>query len=421
MTYSQINPVTHLILQPLDRKKVEIEVIFSSGGSWFEESPDRGKKHLLEHCIASRTRNLDFQSLKDYQYRENIMLNAYTGPITMGLTASGHFSDYKKMLDIILEMAFVPTFDQSILDREKEIVLREISERRGDPNYRLHFDTMKEIFTTNSYSNHEVLGSSEMVANTVLDDFFKLHKKNIEKSHIILSVSGGGIDKEYTTLVLKDYCKKIGFDGKTNLTNEVNFQAKNTFLPFTKLPIVHELAHKHAELSIFIPCKVSFENKAILQIFENLFLKYGGVLYDRLRDDLGLVYGIQSNFDYNLQVLDIYLSCEVQYIETIEKEIVKVFSDFKSYFRSEKFEEFKKLIVKKQDISLDALGVATSFTQNMLRTYGMPEVYEDYAKRLDLVSQKDIEDVYNVIYTNISQMRMVIVSNDPNVESLRKD
>ncbi len=420
MDYIKKTDTIHILSQPLDRKKVEIEVIYTSGGSWFEDEADRGKKHLLEHCIASRTKDLSFQELKDYEYRENVMLNAYTQPITMGLTASGHHSDFHKMVDLLLEMAFKPTFEQGILDKEKEIVLREISERRGEPGYRLHFDTMKEIFTENSYSNHEVLGDSDRVAETTLADFTKLHLQNLEKSNIIVMISGGGIDLNYLNQKLDEYIAKLPELKSEKVKTPINFQAKNTFKDFTYLPVIHELAHSHAELNTFLPCKIDFENKPVLQVFENLFLKYGGVLYDRLRDELGLVYGLQSNFDYNLQVLDIYLSCEIQYIETIVNEIKAVFSDFEKHFNITKFDEFKNIIKKKLDISQDTLGASTNFTLSMLRIYGTPENYDDYAERLLKVTEKDIREVYDYIQSNLKNIKIVVVSKDAEIEKIKE-
>ena len=421
MNYILKGSNVHILAQPLERKKFEIEVILTSAGSWFEDPEDRGKRHLVEHCVASRTKDLNFQGLKDFEYRENIVLNAYTQPITMGLTATGHFSDFRKMVDLLLEMTFEPTFDQEILDREKEIVLREISERRGDPSYRLHFDTMKEVFSADSFSNHEVLGDSELVAQTTLADFHKLHRQNLEKSQLMFLLSGGGIEMDYFQTKLDEYLSRSELFNTSKPKTPINFQVDNTFNDFKVLPIVNELAHDHAELSVFLPCAVSFENKPTLQIFENLFLKYGGILYDRLRDELGLVYGLQSNFDKNLQVLDIYLSCEIQYIKTINDEIKNVFSDFDKYFNPQKFSEFKDIVKKKLDISQDTLGAGSVFTQSMLRTYGIAETYDEYADRLMKVTADDIREIYEYVKSNLDKSRVVMVSNNEEIKKVELD
>ena len=146
---------------------------------------------------------MNFEEFKDFQFKNNISFNAYTGPSTMGLSAEGHCSDTYTILEILLEMAFEPTFEQSILDRETEIVLREITERRGDPSYKLHYLLQNQAFTPESLVNHEVLGSAEAVASTSLEDLYRLFRDSISRSHIVLEVAGGGFENNELTAKVK--------------------------------------------------------------------------------------------------------------------------------------------------------------------------------------------------------------------------
>lgn len=413
MEYIDITPAIHIISQPLDRKKTNIEIIMTSGGSWFESQQDRGRKHLLEHCILSRTKNLDYQGLKDYTFRENIYINAYTDKLTMGFETSGHYSDFQKMSDLLLEIVFDPTFDQTDLDREKEVVLREISERRGDPNYKLHFDIMKQVYTEDSGNNHETLGNSELVAQTKLDDFKRLHKQNIEQSHIYICLSGGGLDTDYITQKVTSLItpnKAIFSDIIAKIP--VDFQISSTYKPFTVLPIVHELAHKHAEVTLYLNVPVNWGNEPTLKTFENLYLKYGGILYDRLRDELGLVYSISSGFSKKHQQLIISFSSEIQNIETIINETKKTFSDFDTYFKPQKFDEFKNVLYKRQEMAEDTAGSMVNFTLSVLQNYGKFESYESYTQRIKKVNIKDIQTIYNTLTRSFDNMKIVMVSNN---------
>jgi zinc protease len=413
MNYIDITPTIHLISQPLDRKKTNIEIILTSGGSWFEDSEDRGRKHLLEHCIVSRTKKMDFQELKDYTFRENIYVNAYTGPKTMGFEAGGYYLDFQKMIDLILEVVFEPTFDQKDLEREKEIVLREISERRGDPNYKLHYDITKQVFTADSSDNHETLGDEKLVATTKLDDFKKLHNSNLEKSHIYICISGGGIDIDYTIKKVNDYIKDVKeLFTNSESKNPVDFTLPSKYLPFNILPIVHELAHKHAEVTLYLDLPISWENDPAIKIFNNLYMKYGGILYDRLRDDLGLVYGISAGFSKKHQQTMISFSSEIQNIETIISEVKNTFSNFDKYFKPQKFKEFKNVLFKQQEIAEDAPGSLINFSLNTLQNYGKLESYEEYTTRIKKVATKDIQKIYSHITQSLDTMKVVIVSSD---------
>ena len=73
MPYIKLSPNIHIISQPLDRKKFQIEATYMVGGSLLEEDRDRGRTHLLEHCIVSRTKNMDFESFNQYQFENNII------------------------------------------------------------------------------------------------------------------------------------------------------------------------------------------------------------------------------------------------------------------------------------------------------------------------------------------------------------
>jgi zinc protease len=421
MNYLDITPFIHIISHSLDRKKTDIEILLTSGGSWFESPENRGRKHLLEHCILSRTRDLSFQELKDYNFRESIYLNAFTGNQTMGFEASGHYKDFSKIADVLFELFFDPYFDQSDLDREKEIVLREIAERRGEPSYKLHFDIMKQVFTANSSNNHETLGDPDIVASTQLSDFTRLHEQNIKNSHIYICLSGGGIDIEYIVSLVNRYITKhTELFSKDENKLPIDYSLPSKYLPFTTLPIVHELAHKHAEVTLYLDLAINWNNDPTLKIFDNLYLKYGGILYDRLRDDLGLVYGISNSYSIHHQQMMISFSSEISNVTQIIDEVKATFSDFDTYFKPQKFEDFKNVLYKKQEMAEDRAGSMIDFTLSMLKNYGKLESYDDYSKRIKKVSVKDVKRIYQNIQSSLPTLKTIIVSNNPEINIFHK-
>ena len=113
-----------------------------------------------------------------------------------------------------------------------------------------------------------------------------------------------------------------------------------------------------------------------------------------------------------------YLSCEIKYVKTIVDEIKAVFSDFEKYFELQKFQEFKSIVKKKLDISQDTLGASTSFTSGMLRIYGQAETYDSFAERLDKVTAEDIKVVYEDLHHNLSNIRVVMMSNDEEIKKV---
>lgn len=422
MNYFQYTPNTHLIVDEKDRKQIKVELIYSSGGSWFEQDGDRGKKHLLEHCIVSRTKDLDFQAFKDYQFKEGISMNAYTGKMTMGVTATGYYQDFNKIFDLAFETFTQPVFDQTDFEREREIVLREASDYLGNPNYILHYDRMKKTFTSDSYGPHDVIGDVGQIATTDFADLERLHRDNLERSHLLFAVSGGGANLDYVKAKLQGFFDSRTLEAKLvqNLDKKdvINYKAKEQFLDFSNLAFSHQYGHEHSELHIYLPCKVSFENIATRKFFKSLFLDYNGVVYDRLRDDLQMIYGMYANYDYELQMIEIEMTCEMKYINYIIREVEQVFSDYDKYFKPNKFEELKTTLKKKQEMMKDKLGSNASFAASNLMNYGEALDYDIFTEALDRVEEKDIKDIYESVKNGLSAKKVVAVSKDKAIEKV---
>lgn len=406
-----------MIAQCMNREACSLEIVYHAGGSCLEAARDRGKKHLLEHCIVARTKNRDHDQMKDWEFRENIMLNAYTAPVQMAVNASGYKGDFKTMFDTLWEVTLDPTFDESDLAREKQIVLREISERRGDPNYRLYYHVQNQIFTPQSLECHEVLGDSDMVAQTTIEDFKKLHKENLQNSHILICVSGGGIDLDYIeSEVKKSYG---GLDINYSSLKSIDFAPFSKFQEFSFKPVVHELAHEHADVYMYVPSPVQLQNQAERQIFNSLFMQHGGVLYDKLRDEKQLVYGLYSWAEKDLQTVVINLQAEINRVEEIVNETERVFADFAQSFREDRFVDFKNLIYKKQAVAKDQLGVSVKFTRNNLTGYGVAEDYDSYTDKLRGVQKEQLRQIFDDFANGWQDKKIVVVSKNSQIEKLR--
>jgi predicted Zn-dependent peptidase len=421
--YTQITPFIHLLTNDQPRAKTELEIVMTSGGSFFESDRNSGKKHLMEHCIASRTKDMDYKTFKDFQFANSIAINAYTGPLPLAVNATTHSSKFETAFDSLAEMIFEPTFDQAILDQEKEIVLREISERRGSPEYQLYYWTMNQLFPKGSLETHETLGNAAMVAETSVQDFLDLHQQNLANSHLIINLSGGSVEENYVKSVVNKYLSQSTNNIKNILDqgqkNQVNYRPKSDLAKFEYLPLVHELAHEQSEITIYIPCEVNFANLPATKIFKELFLSFYGVIYSRLRDELGYVYGIYGNFRNDLQTLEIGMSCEIKYIAPIVSEIKQMLGNWNKYFDPKKFDELKAVLTMKIDMAADEPSQANSHTEKILRTYNQIEIHSEFGQRLSSVQPSDVQKLYENLMNNLDKIQVLAVSKDKAVEGVK--
>ena len=356
---------------------------------------------------------------KDWQFRENIMINAYTSPTLLAVNSTSHKNQFKDAFGVCCEMMFDPTFDQPVLDQEREVVLREITERRGDPEYIVYFHTMNQIFQKGSLDRHETLGKSECVAETSVDNLNRLHKSALSQSQVVISVTGGGIDLGFIEKTVQEYLdrnlKALAISDRKQLDFQPSNILKNNF---RFMPIVHEQAHEQVSLSVFIPCDVSFDNWPTLRVFEELFLKYYGKLYGVLRDEKGFVYGLHSTFRHDTQNLELNLSCETKYVQPIIEEIKKVFANFEDNFEIKKLNELKKILELKVDLSSDSPTSINHFINQNLFTFGQFQSFENYEKRFESVGEENIKVIYNQIQAGLSTMQIVAVSKDTTIDKI---
>jgi predicted Zn-dependent peptidase len=415
LQYVEINPNVRVIINSVEQYEVKYNVNLTAGGAFFENPGELGATHLMEHCMVGRTKDLDFKQLQDYIFENGVFMNAYTGRLSMDFIVSGHRLDAHPMLDLILQFSLKPTFDDDVLQQEKEIVLREISQHSGGTGYRLNKILLESMFEEGSFSRCEVLGSREDVKNTTVSLFQGLHNRMLQNSHIILTAVGHNIDIKHIESLLSAY--KDAWQDKNNVL-PINYLPENKLKKFKYLPVVSDLGHEHAVINIVIPCPVTLDNRPVrAYLRELLFQDPIGILYDRLRNEKGLIYSLMYSFDISSQTLGLELACEIEHIQSIIDEVKLVFSDFHK-IHDDKVQSIRQLVLKRRELNEDNPDFVVNFTSNLLSDFGVIVNYEDYIQLVEQVTLDDIKALYDTICSNLEHMQVVVVSNKSHIKDL---
>lgn len=420
MNYSIILPGIHLITMPSERNACDIELIFTTGGSYFEDLHERGRTHLLEHCMVSRTEDYTYEQLKEYLFNQNIALNAYTSPLSLGIEGRSHQTNAIDLLKIVLNTALKPNYVQDDILREKDIVLRELAERSGDPQYQLHFDTQREVFDSTSIENHEVIGSPQCVSDAQINDLVDIHTTHMKKSHIVILISGG-FDEAQLTNYIRDFVgTHTVLNSRTyDQLETLNYHTVTRFIKDdAKQTVIHPLAHEHVEISCYIPANIQFETRGLRSIFQNLVLDFYGSLHQKLREEKGYIYSLQSHFALNAQRLIIQCSCKEEFVELIMEEITDHLLELTSLFDEAKFESYKSIISKKDEMLQDDPSYLVQHLYHTLRLYNTAEKHSDYIHHLRSITPKQYLEFCQSISDNVKQIKWVFVSKSPTIMRL---
>ena len=416
--YIKITPNFHILLNPVKRFATEVNMTFSSGGAYFEKENQKGLTHLLEHTQILQTKKHNKNQLSTLLFEKDLYSNASTDLLTENIVISGHKDYVDDMLDLILEFSFNPVITQDALDQEKQIVLREIVQRKGEPNYRLWRLIAENIYKPGSKDLCEVSGNPEIVERAEIKDLYSIHVRILENSHFILSIVGGGVDEDNILKKASEYTKSLS----SEKTHTIDWKAGNEFQDFKYKAIVSELAHSHCVVTMFIPCQVHFGNREIREIYSELFFySREGFFFKKLREELGFVYSVYHGYDESLQMLRITMIGEIDNVEKLLTESINILKSASKLIKKERLDLIKNYYLKRQEIASDNPYTPINFISNTLLNYGVVQDYAEYLDQIRKIEYKSVIEFANNIITNIGKARLIVISSNQQIQNLKAE
>ncbi len=178
-----------LIYEKTSSKSVAVEVMYKVGSN-FESKKLAGISHFLEHMLFEGTKKRkDSREIANEIEKYGGEFNAYT---TGDRTAFFIKIISKRLdiaLDILSDMAANPVFDPKILEKEKQVVLKEINMVTDDP--RLH---QWILFQENLFEKHPAknptYGTVETVKSFERNHVSKYYFSHYVPNNMVISVVG---------------------------------------------------------------------------------------------------------------------------------------------------------------------------------------------------------------------------------------
>lgn len=175
-------------------------------GSAYETFSTSGMSHMLEHLLFNGTTSRNQKQL----YDEVDMIGGYNNASTteyytnfMMVTPS---ENIRKGMEIQADMLFNSTLLQEKFDKEKGIVLEEISKSLVNPTEQLERNTSAVLFQGHSLSL-STLGTYSTIQSMNRDAVNSFYKNYYVPNNMILSVIGNFNTKEMLALVKEIYGK----------------------------------------------------------------------------------------------------------------------------------------------------------------------------------------------------------------------
>src|SRR6202790_1915792 len=136
--------------------------IWVENGSRYEEPAENGLSHFIEHLLFKGTRKRTAAQIAEEIDAVGGVLNAFTGKEYTCYYAKVLGDDLKMATELLADIFLESVFDPAEVDRERQVVLQEISQAEDTPD-----DFIHDLFNLKFWEGHPlslpIFGSVETV------------------------------------------------------------------------------------------------------------------------------------------------------------------------------------------------------------------------------------------------------------------
>ena len=258
-------------------------------GSRDEEPHEAGMAHFIEHMLFKRTKKRQTNQIINRLESVGADVNAYTTKEYTCIHASFLIPYLDRTLELINDIVFNSLFPENEIEKEKNIILDEISSYHDQPEESIYDDFEDMVFAEHALG-HNILGLPETVNKVDRHRIVEFMRKNYRTDEIVVAVHGNYSFKQ----IVKTGTKHFGIVPE-------NTQARKRTAPNAQ-KIIRRIAEKPiAQAHCVMGGRAySLHNpyKTGLLLLNNMLGGNGmsSILNLELREKHGIAYTIESSF-----------------------------------------------------------------------------------------------------------------------------
>lgn len=281
------NGLTVLIREDKSHPVVSLQYWVGTGSMNEGHLQGSGLSHLLEHLVFKGTESYSGQDLAQKVQERGGHWNAYTSVNRTVFYIDGPAESWQIFLNLLTELVFSPTFPEEELEREKEVVRREMAMYADDPDsvaYQLLMQTL--------YLKHPrrwpVLGEPASFDCLTRQDVLDYHASRYVPNNVMLSIAGdvdaGEVFSHLELLVEDLKARPLSREAMPHEPHQFGSRTvrQEFAVPYSKLSLAWRLPHS------------GHPDTAALSVLASIL---GGGrsarFYEKFHDRLGLVYSIE--------------------------------------------------------------------------------------------------------------------------------
>jgi len=380
-----------LIMKKLDFLRSVTVGVWVGAGSAYETPQNNGISHFIEHMLFKGTTNRTAFEIADSIDKIGAQINAFTAKECTCYYTKSIDEHIEKCIEILSDMFFNSIYIDTELEKEKKVVIEEISMVEDSPEDVCH-ENLAKLFFEGSSLGRPIIGNADNINGFDKTKIEKFTKDHYCPQNVVISVAGNFDFDNLIDLVTK-YFSNIFDKNEYCLKSEA--ASKHLSVPKAGYKIKQI---EQASIAIGFPSAMfNTQDTYPMMLMSNVL---GGSmssrLFQKIREELGLAYSVytfMSSYKNN-GIFSVYCGTNPQ---NIEKAITTAVSELKKLLKDGiTVEEFKR--GKEQLKGSFILGQEN--TTSIMNVYGkmllISDQIFDLDQKLNEINSINMNDVLNV-------------------------
>ena len=381
-----------------------------SMGIWFragiktEENYIDGVSHFIEHMMFKGTKNRTSKQLVAEIENLGGVINAFTGRECTCYYVRLLDEHLNIGIDILSDMILNSKFDEKDIEREKSVIIEELKMYEDSPED-LTYDILLEKVYNNKGIGKNILGSKDSIKSMNRDAILDYFEKFYVPENAVLSICGN-FDFEETVKLIEDKFENwYGEKPDYNLQNEI----------FNPCIVKKDRDYEQTNLAICFECEnigSSSNDVYAIDIINNVL---GGSstsrLFQRIREDEGLVYSIYSEQEFYREKgeLGIYASMSTENLEDVYRLVKEeIISLNENGITEEELNNSKEQLKGEFMLGMESTESRMNAIGKYMLITGKVETLEDVIEGLNSITMEDINRVIKDVL-DIDKMGVCVV------------
>ena len=310
-----------IISEQLEHLRSVSLAIWVDAGSRHEVKSENGIFHFTEHMIFKGTENRSSLQIAKELDAIGGLSNAFTGKENTCFHARVLGEHFAHLADILSDIFLHSTFDVDDLERERQVILQEISMVEDTPDDHIHV-LFNRLFWSDHPIGMPVLGNEKTVSAIERETILKYINKFYVPERILIA-GAGNVDHQSLVSYFEPLFSQLEAEN-SNPKNDIPRSKASVSVQYRDLEQVHICLGGEA------PSQTSDRRFACVLLNTILGGNMSSRLFQEIRENRGLAYSVYSFLSSYIDagLLGVYVATDSQNVnpvlEAIKNEIKKI-------------------------------------------------------------------------------------------------